>query len=250
MHKSPPCISTGVLKNVVYRKSYSNYFWSFFFADDFIIMTMCHKSQDKGEKKAQRITTQNHGLQCLTGSILYFEVVLTDDLMYMIFKWLPVLAHSMEARQSWKGCGALSIDKQKVGRVGIKGWVLRVVISQSLSRLSGWQDGPLSGIKNGSTLKMWNRFSKKLHPSRHNWWLTGDKLVTSDPVITSFYNVKLHAQLVTNWWLVHNWWQSPIRPAGTEEPFWLHFFFQCITTLAWSDGAPSWLSDKRWKFKR
>ncbi len=39
----------------------------------------------------------------------------------------------------------------------------------------------------------------------------GDKLVISDPVITSFYHVKLHAQqviTVTNWWSRGDWLTS------------------------------------------
>ena len=43
------------------------------------IMIIAHKSQDKDEKKSQRITvTQNHGLQRHP----YFEVVLADDFIH------------------------------------------------------------------------------------------------------------------------------------------------------------------------
>ncbi len=65
-------------------------------------------------------------------------------------------------------------------------------------------------------------------PFRHYWegpktppGTTGDKLMTSDPGITSFLPCKFAFttgdKLVINWWLVHNWWRSPVRPAGTSN---------------------------------
>ncbi len=79
-------------------------------------------------------------------------------------------------------------------------------------------------------------------PTWHNWWLTGDKLVTSDPVITSFLLYKFACttgdKLVINWWPVHNWWRSPVRPAGPlvwpmrGKSQWSISFMQSMTTMA------------------